>query len=446
MADTPVPLADRLRTIASWAVVPALLAMQLFDLRRALVGPGWIWSTFLLGFTLSSVLLAVLAWPRLRQFGGGGWRTQQPALTVVVAGFTLLLGYALVSALVSGTPYPTSRTAPDAVPPDTFAFAPMIYRLVPLVTAFVTMTTAVLAVLVTDPVRRLQRLWWAAVVVVVSCYALWPRGVLVHRSFRMATGMAGSATLHLVLLLACGVLLGAAVSGHRRVLSAIGAGLAAVGVVLTGSRSGLLSLAVFIVLVGLWFLGRVSARLVVALAVGGVVAAGLLVAFVPYLQRLLSFSDEGRSANLHTSLRILGHGWRQWVFGAGSGRVWPWYAFDARYWIQPWRSMVNSSQGRLLTNPHSVLLGVGVELGLVGLVLLALVLVPLVIVLVRRWTRARRSGVTEASDLALLAVVAGLVAFLFDYYLLKNFAVSFWWWFVVAAALTSPPEVSRDGS
>lgn len=423
---------ERLRGWASWALLPALVLMQFFDLRRALLGPGWLWSCFLIGFALVVVVLLPLAAPNLRELRGPlGW---------VCGLFTVVIGYALVSAAITGPPFMggwpwRDHTRPWSVPPRSL-------RIVPLVTAWLAMAAGVLMVLVIPPAQRVRRMWWAAMVIVASTLLAWPRSVLNSGSIRLATGMGGAAIVHLVLLLCCGLLTGAAVQGLHRRWSIAGALVAAGCVVLTGSRSGLICLMVLFGLLVLWFAGRVSVKLVGGLVLAGVVALAALLAVVPQARRVFSLGDSLRTANIETGLRVLDESTLHWIFGVGSGRLWPWYAWDARYFGIPWRGIVKTAKGQALTNPHSVPVGVLVELGLIGAVLVAALVVILLVRLVRMWRASHREGADWRSDaaaeLALVAVGAGFVAFLFDFYLFKNFAVDFWWWAVVAWVLTVP--------
>ena len=92
----------------------------------------------------------------------------------------------------------------------------------------------------------IERLWWPAAAMTCASYLQWPRAMKVHGSTRLATGMGGSAVLHVALLLACGVLVAAAMAGCRRVVSGILATGALVAVILTGSRAGLACATLFV--------------------------------------------------------------------------------------------------------------------------------------------------------------------------------------------------------
>ncbi|MGA4506761.1 hypothetical protein ACQB6R_00310 [Propionibacteriaceae bacterium G1746] len=429
------------RNLAGWALLPALVVMQFFDLRRGLVGPDWTWSAFLVGYALVVVAGLPLVWSRLREVGRPGW--------VAIGAFTAVLAYAAVSAVVSGQSLVTSRTSPAVVPPDTFTGPLLVHRLVPLATAWLTMAAAVVAVLLVPAGQRLARLWWAAVALVLTSLVAWPRAVLVHDSPRLATGMGGSATIHLVFLLCAGVFMGAAMAGHRVRWSLVGATSSVLCVVLTGSRAGVLTLAVFVVVVLAWLGGRINRRLAGLVLAGVVLVGAAVVAFVPAARHVLVFGDELRQRNLATAWSVFTESPTNVLVGVGSGRLWPWYSFDARWYVVPWRGEVGSSAGVVLTNPHSVLLGVGVELGMVGLAMVGV----LVAVLVWRAVQVWRRPVDGASasllpgdswrDGIVLALAAGLVAFAFDFYLFKNFAVSFWWWVCFAAVFSRAPSPSE---
>ena len=214
-------------------------------------------------------------------------------------------------------------------------------------------------------------------------------------------------------------------------------------VLMTGSRAGLLTLLVLTVMAMAWVgASRLRPRaLPWALSI---LALGALVVLTTPARRVLSLSDPARWVNLQTSTRAWVQDPWQVLVGVGSGRMWPWYAFEARYFWLPWGGQLHTPIGELLTNPHSVFLGVAIELGLLGLVLVAFVLLVPVQALVRlRRTRPSRS---HAATGVLLALAATPVAFLFDYYLLKNFAVSFWWWVALFAGSSALARSRATGS
>lgn len=424
----------KLRELLGWALLPALLVMQFFDLRRGLVGSDWTWSAYLVGYALIVIIGLPLVWRGLRELPKPVW--------VGMAAFTAILAYATVSALVSGPPVFTTPTTAQATPPDTWTYAPMRYRLVPLLTAWLTMAAGLIAVIIIPAARRLSRLWWAGWLLVLTSLLAWPRAMLVNDSPRLATGIGGSATIHLVFLLCTGLFLGAAWQGHRVRWSVAGGAVSVLCLLFTGSRAGALSLAVLAVMVVVWLGQRIRAR-ITGLALAALVVVGtVVVAVVPAARRLLVFGDEMRMTNFQTAWPQVTENWLRVLFGIGSGRLWPWYAFDARFLRVPHRGRVGTSEGFILTNPHSVPLGVVVELGLVGL---ALLLVLCGVLLVRLWRGWRSpAGIGGVPEGLLLALVAGFVAFAFDYYLFKNFGVSFWWWVCYVMVFTVSPRRQPD--
>lgn len=404
--------------IAEWALALGLLVMQLVNLRIGLTGRPAIWSLFLIGF--SALTLVTLPWllrPTARSRGGN----------LALVSFLVLLAWALWSA--TRTPLPRMFRPQVAIE--------RVYLVVPVVTAIVTTTAAWGLAAVFPPHRRQDVLWRAAAVVAVTTLVAGPRTMLATHSARLGTGMGGAAIYHVVLLLAGAVLLAGALRNQHRVWSLTGSLLCLGGLLVTGSRAGLFTLLVFLVLLGAVFGARGRARLVLGLGVALSVVLLVLLATVPTLRRLLQPGEQMRLANYRTALRAWQASGHDLVFGVGSGRMWPWYYFEASGAPIPWRGTTDTGFGRSLTNPHSLYLGVLAELGLVGAALL-LVVVGVVLALAIGAVRRAVAGGDElslAGAVVPLALVASLVAFAVDHYLLKNFAVSFWWWLVLALSL-----------
>ena len=143
--------------------------------------------------------------------------------------------------------------------------------------------------------------------------------------------------------------------------------------------------------------------------------------------------------NLHGAMNALQDQPLAWIYGVGSGRLWPWAAFDAGLAPVPPTNLMRTTFGVVATNPHSLYLGTLVELGLVGLGLLVatlgLIASGLVVV--------RRLGASWAFW-PLVAVVAGFVAFALDHYLFKNLGVALWWWYVVAMTMGTQVTTTKQ--
>lgn len=412
-------LQERFATLVAWLLVPVLVLTQFVDLRIGRHGRPENWSAFLVGFAV----MAAVCLPWLLR------RRALPRLAWLAFGsFALLLAWAWLRA--SQVPPPRILVPRVVVGHD------VVY--LPLATATVTFLAAwgwASAV-----PRRLvdQMLWWGAMTLAVTTPLAAARTGLAKHQVRLATGMGGSAAVHVVLLLAAAVLLASALHGHRTRASWAGGVLLLLADVATGSRAGLLCLGVFALLVMAVLLRGGLAKLALAVCGAGLAVVALLVALVPAFRRIFSTSDYGRSGNLETAVRVFTTHPHDTLFGIGPGRLWPWYVFETGQAAIPWKGIIRTGTGRGLTNPHSVFLGVAVELGTVGLVLLLCCLAVVPVLLVRRW-RSLPVDATAGQRLSRLLPAMGLLAtlpaFALDYYLFKNFAVTFWWWAVLALTL-----------
>lgn len=305
---------------------------------------------------------------------------------------------------------------------------------VPLVQAGFTVLLAWLFV-ASISMKRLG-LWLAglsAVLVTMSAVAL-VRALLHPRGFnRLGSGLGGAAVLAVALVIATAVLIGAFMENRARWPAAVGATVGSLLIVATFSRAGL-AVAALTICAALWArrghgirLGRMGLIGVTVVLVAAVVT---VVRFPALAARMLSLGDPGRAENTATALSYwAADPWRV-IFGAGTGRLWPWFGVDADLVWAPATGMVGVQgiDGELLVNPHSSFLGVLVEGGLVGLVPLVALLGGVVLAAVR----SRGSG---PRTLALLAAGASVFAFFLDYYLFRNPGVSFVWWCAVFAGL-----------
>lgn len=399
-----------------WLPVAGLSALMVvetfFDLRR-FPGPApWVVSGYLVVY--GCVILICLPALITR------WRVVSGRVWVMLGAAGLVMVHSLVSAAL--VPRPTIG----------HALVPRISMVMPPILSIVTMVAG-LAVLTVLPQRGPgEDLWWPAAVTVVCAFIQWPRSAAVHGSARLATGMGGSAVVHVPLLLATGVLFSAFEARYRRWPSLLLVGLGALAILLTGSRAGVACLALAALVVVLHNVRGHRSRIVWGAIGGAVLVAGMLVAVVPGLRRLLNPTDELRAQNLHTALDVWASSPYHVLFGVGSGRLWPWFVFDAHQFRSPWRGVMLTQWGYALNSAHSTFLQVLVELGLVGLgVLVIALLVPVISAV----GRVACGGRARPDDIALIALVATVPAFFLDTYLLKNYGASLWWWLVALTAL-----------
>ncbi|WP_130866494.1 O-antigen ligase family protein [Acidipropionibacterium timonense] len=415
--------------LLGWGLVLLVLGAQFVDLRHGITRP-WLVSLQLVICVAAILVAAPVAW-RARPL-----TSLTRTGTILVGGFTLMEAWALVSSMVS--PLAVIRQG----------VIPRAYQVVPVLTGWVTMAAVLVVLLALGPRGRRRYLPRAALALVLGAFADWPVQAGIHGSGRLASGMGGSAVLHVALVLAAAVLVdtGLEVAGQRRALWFAAGGLAVLGTLLTGSRAAFL-VVVLVVAVLLVVLGRGAAgRLVRLLAGVGVVIGALAVVVVPTLHRLTTWQSPQRLETLRVGWRAVSSSPWTLVFGVGSGSVFPWYAVEAKLIPVSGDREVITRFGRALSSAHSVYLEVLTELGLV----MTLVLAALVIAL---WTAGLRSllrwrhgagGSHERGSqqvwprggaVTALAVCATTLAWAFDTYLVKNFAVSLWWWVVALSAV-----------
>lgn len=411
----------RLGNLLAWCLVPLAVLMQVVHLRRSVSVAGVHLTLELILFALIVAVTSPWWWARRAQIGRRGG--------LLLGSFASLVAYALLTVAV--------RPQPHVLAPASIGVSKS-WIVIPLVTAILAAWAAVGLVISGEERLRPRILAVAGVALVVSGLATWPRAIAVHGDPRLSTNLGGAATIHVVFLLVAAVGLGLFASGALKIPGAVLA-VAGVGCVLaTLSRAGLVALAVWVALLVLGRFLRGGRALVqlrwVAVALAVVVAA---FALFPALSRALSFADPKRTVNLESALAWWLDSPPSIVFGTGAGQVWPWYAFDEAALPIREDHLTSTPFGDVLLSPHSTLLAIVVELGVVG----ALIGVVALIALVATVLSCRQDPFLFP---VAAAVTAALVAFLFDAYLLKNFGVSFWWWVMAAVcflpALTRPPK------
>lgn len=242
----------------------------------------------------------------------------------------------------------------------------------------------------------------------------------------------GSSTGHFILLPALAFILGEGlrwrVGRPRLFVVAFALLLTLVG---AGSRAGLAMLAVFIGLVCLGVKGvtaRLGAISIVALMI---VSVGLLVFSQAETSRLQSVEDELRQTTHETAWETVKNRELQTTLvGSGYGSLWSWYLPDveedgAR---ATGKYVTATDYGRVLYHPHSLLLMLGVELGLFGFIALLKLGTTLARLLIAG-LRGNTYGVFACG-----IAVSGLAGF-FDLVLFKGVLLSALWWIFLFGAL-----------
>lgn len=367
---------------------------------------------------LIAVTLPVLLWGAFRH----GIDRPSRSAALAAGSFAALMAYALISGLVS-----EQRIGGAGEELVTLSKAWVVS--VPLQGLGVCLI-ALLAVSMARAKDLPYALWLAAVAGAV----LTPLGWLLNHEApggRLATRVGGAAVLHVALLIGLAIALAAWRDGRRpRVSLAVAA--AYVGyLVLSGSRAGMISLVAFVVLLaGGHLLRKARARHLPLRAWGlvglGAVLLGAAVALV-FGQRSYDPLGGGRLETWSTGLGAATASAGTIVFGTGFGTLWPWHAFEQGSFQADAGPVKAMPHGETLAHAHSLYVAVAAELGVLGLILLAPVLVAVV------WSFL--SATSPLGRLLGAALVATLAGFAFDTYLIKNFPVSLIWWLTLFAAL-----------
>jgi hypothetical protein len=192
-------------------------------------------------------------------------------------------------------------------------------------------------------------------------------------------------------------------------------------VILMASRSAILCLAIFGALLTLRR-GGLFAKTVIWLT-----AAAILVCIWSYVDPdRASFEDDARQMTAETAWQAVTEGGWQALWGTGLGTIWPWFGPTGRGALEN-MAFLESPFGPTLFHSHSVLLLLGVEFGLPGILYL-LVLLGIILRLFRRsW--AGPHGYLMAG------IVSTLPLGLTDLTLFKSWEIALIWWLFLFAAL-----------
>jgi O-antigen ligase len=216
--------------------------------------------------------------------------------------------------------------------------------------------------------------------------------------------------------------------------------------IMLGSRAGLLLLGLFIVL--LLFAKETRRSGVIFLAIPPVLLAIALVFSVADTSRFQDLHEEGRFETHRTSWQIIEHrALMTTLLGSGYGSYWPWYLPDVElgaaelYELGLYTGLVSNPFGILLYHPHSTLLLLVVEAGVIGL----LYFIALWFVLLRLLSRSFFGGTSTIFGIGV--VVSGL-SMLFDLFLFRMPQLTVLWWVFVfgALALNDNAAVESNGA
>jgi O-antigen ligase len=241
----------------------------------------------------------------------------------------------------------------------------------------------------------------------------------------------GASTGHFILIPALGFAIEALMKKTvNRVYGACVALALVTAILGLGSRGALAALATFICLVLLTTVGgRQRLKLLVLLVLVVGVSAGVIFSRAS-ANRITATDDDYRRTTYQTGFTALADGgFLGSITGLGYGALWPWYMTDM--------SMTNLASpqyyhatpfGYTLYHPHSTVVFLVVELGVIGLLFCGQLVMTLGHILRRSVKRAQYQYFS-------CAVVASSVALLVDFFFLKNARLSALWWLFLFAAL-----------
>lgn len=201
-----------------------------------------------------------------------------------------------------------------------------------------------------------------------------------------------------------------------------------------GSRGGLLSLALFILLIPFFLKNKKQALiavLIIAITVGA--AAGIVLSKAN-TDRLNSLEDSSRADTHITSFNIIQSRELELnIFGSGYGSYWAWYlpdnqdGSDAEGGRQ--YKIISTPYGPTLYHPHSTFLLLVVELGMYGLLYFAF----LWHILAQLLFRSSQNGGLSFINCGIFA--SGLGMF-FNFLIFREFTLSTIWWIFLFGILS----------
>jgi len=227
-----------------------------------------------------------------------------------------------------------------------------------------------------------------------------------------------------------------------RLYKSLAAILISISILGLGSRAAMLVVALFVATV-LFVLRGVRYRLlIVGLLAAGLAVAGAVVFSSASTGRLYSFADPRRLSTHTTALSAVSNRDSSInVLGSGYGSFWAWYLPDVEQGdlIARGGDMRRSEFGETLYQPHSVLLVLAVELGLIGLLFFVKIWSVLAGLIASAWNGGRDAIFSVSVAVTSVAMFGDLIIF-------KNPKVSAIWWFYILAAVALQSASKPEGA
>lgn len=248
---------------------------------------------------------------------------------------------------------------------------------------------------------------------------------------RLRGPLGGAAVVHLPINIMLIFNLSNAFNGYRTRLSFLLALLNLICVFLTGSRAGVAtSLLIILVL----FMFNLNLRRFFKILLPIIFISIIIFITIPH-DRLTNFEDLARMQNMETALKISTNDLKTFLFGYGYGKVWPWYSLENgpnRINVQ-FNNIIMTPFGPCLYHPHSVFLEILTELGVINLFFFVLMVISIIIHTLKSW---QFKNIYKRN--LCLGVICTLPSFFTDLYLFKNWNISFIWWLFLFIALSIP--------
>ena len=359
------------------------------------------------------------------------------SLTIVTCSFVALLAWAATS-----IPFHEHLIYDDSM--GVTRDLPLYALVMPLAEATVTLLAAILACRMIA-VGNLEGALWRlsmlmAIVNPIDLVREYAEGNTT--GWRVATRLGGAAICHVLLILALAVAVDAVIRHRHMIISSVAAISHLACLAASGSRAGIISLALFVV--GLVLFGcphrTRSRKQWTIIATSGIMASGIAVWLMSTV-RTGSLVDPARARTWALAGRVVVDSPSHFLVGTGYGTIWPWFAVESTFMPESSHGMRRTLYGYSLPHAHSLIVQVVGELGVIGLALVLVCLGTVIVVCVK--------GIRGGYPVLSLGVLATMPAFLMDTYLIKNFPVAlFWWIFTLALCrlVTTGGEVGEADS
>lgn len=255
--------------------------------------------------------------------------------------------------------------------------------------------------------------------------------------FRLNGPLASAAIIGVVIIPPLAVHLHNIMSRTRVLVSAIGFVICLLSVFLTQSRVAIVMLALFLLAS---LLRKPTIKRV------GVTALLMILILIFFSQDLSldrfqekGFDDQARSIMHDSSISWWTHSTSTVFFGNGYGDIWQWAAYQQGEVSQYDGSWKHTEHGPVMYHAHSILNQLLAELGLIGMIAFAFIIVILIWEGYKSWRDK-----TELKTNIIIALICTLPTFFTDLMIFRNWGVSIVWLFYLLTVLRYIPNKENN--